>query len=90
MPIAFVRERAFDQCLRFMSGYRDGLTGAVLEYAVKKYKNHRRLSPSINLLLLKIPDASRIMTLFAKFIDCLRFFDIAGIMIAVETTRPAK
>ena len=26
-----------------------GLTGAVLEYAVKKYKSHRRLSPSINL-----------------------------------------
>ena len=34
-----------------------------------------------SLLLLKMPDASRIMTLFAKFIDCLRFFDIAGIMI---------
>ena len=49
LPIAFVRGRAFDQCLRFMNGYRDGLTGAVLEYAVKKYKSHRRLSPSINL-----------------------------------------
>ena len=48
LPIAFVR-RAFDHCLRFMNGYRDGLTGAVLEYAVKKYKSHRRLSPSINL-----------------------------------------
>ena len=26
-----------------------GLTGAVPEYAVKKYKSHRRLSPSINI-----------------------------------------
>ena len=48
LSIAFVG-RAFDHCLRFMNGYRDGLTGAVLEYAVKKYKSHRRLSPSINL-----------------------------------------
>ena len=48
MPIAYVR-RAFDHCLRFMAGYRVGLTGAVLEYAVKKYKSHRRLSSSINL-----------------------------------------
>ena len=39
MPIAYVR-RAFDHCLRFMNGYRLGLTGAVLEYAVKKYKSH--------------------------------------------------
>ena len=31
----------------------DGLTGAVLEYAVKKYKSHRRLSPSINLFTIE-------------------------------------
>ena len=48
MPIAYVR-RAFDHCLRFMAGYRVGLTGVVLEYAIKKYKSHRRLSSSINL-----------------------------------------
>ena len=42
MPIAYVR-RAFDYCLRFMNRYRLGLTGAVLEYAVKKYKSRRRL-----------------------------------------------
>ena len=48
MPIAYVR-RASDHCLRFMAGYRVGLTGVVLEYAVKKYKSHRRLSSSINL-----------------------------------------
>ena len=52
LPIAYVR-RAFDHCLRFMNGYRLGLTGAVLEYAVKKYKSHRRLSPSINLTTIE-------------------------------------
>ena len=31
------------------NGNRVGPTGAVLEYAVKKYMSHRRLSPSINL-----------------------------------------
>ena len=35
MPISFVR-KAFDHCLRFMHGYRSGLVGPVLEYAVKK------------------------------------------------------
>ena len=33
-------------------GYRVGLTGAVLEYEVKKYESHRRLSASINLATL--------------------------------------
>ena len=41
-------------CLRFMAGYRVGLTGAVLEYAVKKYKSHRRLSACINLATLDL------------------------------------
>ena len=48
MPIAYVR-RALDHCLRFMAGYRVGLSGVVLENAVKKYKSHRPLSSSINL-----------------------------------------
>ena len=48
MPISFVR-KAFDHCLRFMHGCRSGLFGPVLEYAVKKYKRHRRLSPNIRL-----------------------------------------
>ena len=53
MPIAYVR-RAFDHCLRFMAGYRVGLTGVVLEYAIKKYKSHCRLSSSINLESIEI------------------------------------
>ena len=32
-----------------MHGYRSGLVGPVLEYAAKKYKSHRRLSPHIRL-----------------------------------------
>lgn len=35
MPIAF-EYRVVDQCFHFMDGYRKGLTGPVLEYAVKK------------------------------------------------------
>ena len=38
MPISFV-QKVFDYCLRFMHGYRSGLVGPVLEYAVKKYKS---------------------------------------------------
>ena len=41
--------RAVDHCFRFMDGYRKGLTGPVLEFAVKKYKSHRRLSTSLQL-----------------------------------------
>ena len=44
--MAFVR-RALDHCFRFMDGYRKGLTGPMLEYAVKKYKSRRRLSSSL-------------------------------------------
>ena len=49
MLVAFVH-RALDHCFRFMDGNRKGLTGLVLEYALKKYKSHRRLS---SLLLLE-------------------------------------
>ena len=52
MPIAFV-SRAVDHCFRFMDGYRKGLTGPVLEYAVKKYKSHRRLSTSLKLVMVE-------------------------------------
>ena len=30
-----------NRCLRFMGGYRNGLHGPMLEYAVKKYTSHR-------------------------------------------------
>jgi hypothetical protein len=42
MPVAFVR-RAFRHCMRFMTGYREGLTGPLLEFAVQKYASHRAI-----------------------------------------------
>ena len=46
LPVAFVR-RAFQHCFRFMDGYRQGLTGPILEYAVKKYSSHRAIPNTI-------------------------------------------
>ena len=51
--------RVFNHCLRFMAGYRVGFTSAVLEYAVKKYKSHRRLSACINLAILDMEYKTR-------------------------------
>ena len=48
MPISFVR-KTFDYCLRLMHGYRSVLVGPVFEYAMIKYKSHRRLSPTVRL-----------------------------------------
>ena len=42
IPVAFVR-RAFRHCMRFMTGYREGLTGPLLEFAVQKYKSYRAI-----------------------------------------------
>ena len=39
IPIKFVK-RAARHCLRFMSGYRLGLQGPELDYAMRKYKSH--------------------------------------------------
>ncbi len=40
IPLLFV-QKCFRHCLRFMSGYRNGLSGGLLDYAVKKYTSHR-------------------------------------------------
>ena len=42
MPIAFVR-RAARHNYRFMSGYRQGLDGPLLDYTMKRYSGHRRI-----------------------------------------------
>ena len=42
MPLAFVR-RAARFCLRFMSGYRAGLSGPLLDFTMKRYKSHRSI-----------------------------------------------
>ena len=50
-PLDFV-QKAFMYCLRFMSGYREGLVGPELDYAVKKYRGHRSI-PVGQLALIK-------------------------------------
>lgn len=45
IPLAFIR-RAAQHCLRYMHYYRMGLVGTELEFAVKKFKAHRTISPS--------------------------------------------
>ena len=42
LPLLFFR-RASQHCFRFMQGYRHGLSGSILEYAVKKYTSHRAI-----------------------------------------------
>ena len=42
IPISFVR-KVSRHCFRFMNGYRLGLKGPELDYAMKKYKGHRRI-----------------------------------------------
>ena len=46
VEIAFVR-RIERHCFRYMSGYRQGLEGHLLEYAMKKYSSHRRIPESV-------------------------------------------
>ena len=42
VPPSFVK-RASRHCLRFMDGYRAGMVGPLLDYAMKKYKGHRMI-----------------------------------------------
>ena len=42
VPIAFIR-RAARHCFRFLSGYRRGFHGPILDFIMKKYKSHRAI-----------------------------------------------
>lgn len=46
IPIAFIR-RAERHCFRFMSGYRNGLDGALMDYCMKVYSSHRRIPAGV-------------------------------------------
>jgi hypothetical protein len=35
--------RMYKHCFKYMQGYREGLTGRLLDYALKKYRGHRML-----------------------------------------------
>jgi hypothetical protein len=52
ISIAFIR-RAARHCYRFMSGYRMGLEGPLLDYACKKYTSHRRIPDNVIQELMK-------------------------------------
>ena len=43
IPLAFVNWVS-QHCLRYMDGYRAGLVGPELDYAVKKYEGHRMIT----------------------------------------------
>ena len=51
IPLPFVK-RASRHCLRYMDGYRKGLIGPELDYAIRKYRGHRMIPPE-NLELIK-------------------------------------
>jgi hypothetical protein len=50
LPIACFR-RFSRYCLRFMSGYREGLEGTLLDYAMKKYGSHRCVRTGVRVFL---------------------------------------
>jgi hypothetical protein len=43
LPLSFI-QRASRHCQRFMEGYRIGLHGPLLDYAMKKYRGHRTIA----------------------------------------------
>ena len=43
LPLEFVR-KVKNHCFSAMSAYRLGMEGPLLDYAIKKYKSHRRIS----------------------------------------------
>ena len=58
MPISFVRKAA-RHCYRFMSGYRQGLDGPLLDYTMRKYSGHRGIPDIILVEVQAVFDKSR-------------------------------
>lgn len=52
VPLSVFR-KSWQHCSRFMSGYRLGFIGPILDYAVKKYKSHRRVPNCLQLRLIE-------------------------------------
>ena len=46
-----VIHRFFNCSWRFIDVYRQGLRGSVTEWAVRKYKSHRRVGPHVGMLI---------------------------------------
>jgi hypothetical protein len=46
LPLSFIR-RASRSCERFMTGYKIGLDGPLLDFAMRKYRGHRTIPPEM-------------------------------------------
>ena len=62
LPISVVRRYA-RYCFRFMSGYRLGLTGTLLDFSVKQYKSHRRIPEGVVAALTNMYDEKQAVKL---------------------------
>lgn len=72
VPLSFHR-RALRHCSRFMSGYRQGLHGPLLDYVLKKYKGHRVIPLFVGNAFQTLDDeykAKRDAKLNAKLDNC--------------------
>lgn len=58
VPVTFHR-RALRHCFRFMSGYRQGLQGPLLDYVMKKYRSHREVPRFVDAELVLLKDAHK-------------------------------
>jgi len=68
IPLATI-QRYSRYCLRFMSGYRSGLTGTLLAYSVKRYKGHRAIPANIRHILGQLAgNVSSRMPLDVRFV----------------------
>ena len=66
VPLAVIR-RAARHCHRFMDCCRQGLEGKLADYAVKKYKSHRRLTNKQSQVQEIQAQASKIQAKYSKF-----------------------
>jgi hypothetical protein len=72
VPVEFHR-RALRHCFRFMSGYRHGLKGPLLDYVLKKYRGHRAIPQFVGNELVELEDgykAQQASKLNAKLNAC--------------------
>jgi hypothetical protein len=81
VPIAFFR-RASRHCFRFMSGYRHGLTGNLLDYTQRKYKGHRAIPNFVIIIMIHIVKRIRgLESLINKpllVVFCVKSFAVHG------------
>jgi len=76
VPLPFIR-RAARSAFRWMSAYREGLTGPFLDYVVKKYSSHRCIP--------KFADEPDLRAAYEKEFECTRrVTTVSGRVVKVE------